>query len=191
MNDPLSETSLTIVTVFGSVVLANSLGVSGLAAVAVAGLYFGNVTVKKEATMSKNVRTFAFSFWEMIAFLASSAAFLYLGFSMNVLDMAQHLPIIVLAFIAVLAARAGTIYPLLAATGRFAKENIPGTWRHIVLIGGMRGAISVALVASLPPSEFKNILQTLTFGVVLLSLIIQYIVLSKYVKKVFPDAQKQ
>ena len=191
MNDPLSETSLTIVTVFGSVVLANSLGVSGLAAVAVAGLYFGNVTVKKEATMSKNVRTFAFSFWEMIAFLASSAAFLYLGFSMNVLDMAQHLPIIVLAFIAVLAARAGTIYPLLAATGRFAKENIPGTWRHIVLIGGMRGAISVALVASLPPSEFKNILQTLTFGVVLLSLIIQYIVLSKYVKKVFPDVQQQ
>ena len=190
MNDSLSETSLTIVTVFGSVVLANSLGVSGLAAVAVAGLYFGNVTVKKEATMSKNVRTFAFNFWEMVAFLASSAAFLYLGVSMNVVDMAQHLPIIVLAFIAVLAARAGTIYPLLAAASRFAKENIPGTWRHIVLIGGMRGAISVALVASLPPSEFKNILQTLTFGVVLLSLIIQYVVLSKYVKKVFPDAQQ-
>jgi len=29
----------------------------------VAGLYFGNVTVKKEATMSKSVRTFAFNFW--------------------------------------------------------------------------------------------------------------------------------
>lgn len=55
MNDPLSETSLTIATVFGSVVLANTLGVSGLVAVAVAGLYFGNVTVKKEAIMSKNV----------------------------------------------------------------------------------------------------------------------------------------
>ena len=75
MNDPLSETSLTIATVFGSVVLANSLGVSGLAAVAVAGLYFGNVTIKKEATMSKRVRTFAFNFWEMIAFLASSTLF--------------------------------------------------------------------------------------------------------------------
>jgi CPA1 family monovalent cation:H+ antiporter len=43
-NDPLSETSPTIATVFGSVVLANSLGVSGLVAVAAAGLYFGNVT---------------------------------------------------------------------------------------------------------------------------------------------------
>lgn len=109
---------------------------------------------------------------------------------MNIVDMAQHLPIIVLAFIAILVARAGTIYPLLAATTRFVKENIPMTWRHIVLIGGMRGAISVALVASLPASEFKNTLQTITFGVVLLSLIIQYSVLSKYVKKVFPDAQQ-
>jgi len=189
MNDPLSETSLTIATVFGSVVLANSLGVSGLAAVAVAGLYFGNVTVKKEATMSKSVRTFAFNFWEMIAFLASSAAFLYLGISMNLIDIAQHFPIIALSLIAVFGARAATIYPLLAATTRFAREKIPNTWKHIVLVGGMRGAISVALVASLPPSDFKNLLQTITFGVVLLSLIIQYVVLSRYVKRVFPDVQ--
>ena len=189
MNDLLSETSLTIATVFGSVVLANSVGVSGLAAVAVAGLYFGNVTVKKEATLSKSVRTFAFNFWEMIAFLASSAAFLYLGISMNVVDIVQHFPIIVLSLIAVFAARAATIYPLLAATTRFAREKIPNTWKHIVLVGGMRGAISVALVASLPPSDLKNILQTITFGVVLLSLVIQFIVLSKYVKKVFPEIE--
>lgn len=189
MNDPLSETSLTIATVFGSVVLANTLGVSGLAAVAVAGLYFGNVTVKKEAIMSKNVRTFAFNFWEMIAFFASSAAFLYLGVSMNLIDIVQHFPIIALSLIAVFGARAATIYPLLAATTRFTRENIPNVWKHIVLLGGMRGAISVALVASLPPSNLKNILQTITFGVVLLSLIIQYVVLSRYVRRVFPNVQ--
>ena len=189
MNDPLSETSLTIATVFGSVVLANTLGVSGLAAVAVAGLYFGNVTVKKEAIMSKNVRTFAFNFWEMIAFLASSVAFLYLGVSMNLIDIVQHFPIIALSLIAVFGARAATIYPLLAATTRFTRENIPNVWKHTVLLGGMRGAISVALVASLPPSNLKNILQTITFGVVLLSLIIQYVVLSRYVRRVFPDVQ--
>ena len=189
MNDPLSETSLTIATVFGSVVLANSLGLSGLAAVAVAGLYFGNVTIKKEATMSKSVRTFAFNFWEMIAFLASSVAFLYLGISMNVVDIVNHFPIIALSLIAVLCARAATIYPILAATTRFARENIPNTWKNVILVGGMRGAISVALVASIPPSDFKSLLQTITFGVVLLSLIIQYVVLSRYVKKVFRDVQ--
>jgi CPA1 family monovalent cation:H+ antiporter len=185
MNDPFSETSLTVVTVFGSVVLANSLGVSGLVAVAVAGLYFGNVRVKKEATMSKNVRAFAFTFWEMTAFFASSAAFLYLGISMNIVVVGEHLPIIALSFVAVLAARAAATYPMLAATTRFIGENIPMTWRHVIMLGGMRGAISVALVASLPPSNFKSILQTLTFGVVLLSLVIQYIALSKYMKKIF------
>ena len=76
------------------------------------------------------------------------------------------------------------------ATTRFTRENIPNVWKHIVLIGGMRGAISVALVASLPPSNIKNILQTITFGVVLLSLIIQYVVLSRYVKRVFPDIKR-
>jgi NhaP-type Na+/H+ or K+/H+ antiporter len=64
MNDPVSETSLTIATVFGSIVLANSLDVSGLVAVPVARLYFGRVTIKKEAIMSKSVRTFAFNLWE-------------------------------------------------------------------------------------------------------------------------------
>ena len=75
MNDPFSETALTIATVFGSVVPANSLGVSGLVAVAVAGLYFGNITVKREAYMSLKVRTTVFNFWEIIAFLANSAHF--------------------------------------------------------------------------------------------------------------------
>jgi len=189
-NDPLSETSLTIATVFGSVVLANSLGVSGLVAVAAAGLYFGNVTVKKEAIMSKSVRTFAFNFWEMIAFLASSAAFLYLGISMDLIAMGQHIFIIVLAFIAILAARAVIVYPILAATSsKLIRENIPISWRHVVMIGGMRGAISIALVASLPQTDFKNTLQTITFGVVLLSLIIQYLVLSRYTKKLFPEVK--
>src|SRR5437899_2722929 len=62
--------------------------------------------------MSKNVRAFTFTFWEMTAFFASSAAFLYLGISMNIVDVAEHLPLIVLSFVAVLAARAAAIpYP--------------------------------------------------------------------------------
>jgi CPA1 family monovalent cation:H+ antiporter len=46
----------------------------------------------------------------------------------------------------------------------------------------MRGAVSVALVASLPESEFKFTLETITFGVVLSSLVIQYLALNGYIK---------
>ena len=59
----------------------------------------------------------------MIAFLASSAAFLYLGISMNLVDIAHHFPIITLSLIAVFGARAATTYPLLAATTKFAREK--------------------------------------------------------------------
>jgi CPA1 family monovalent cation:H+ antiporter len=188
MNDPFSETALTIATVFGSVVLANSLGFSGLVAVAVAGLYFGNATVKKEADMSLKVRTAVFNFWEMTAFFANSAAFLYLGISMNILRIAENIPSVALSFVAVLVARAVSTYPILAATNRLTREKIPVIWRHVVMLGGMRGAVSVALVASIPSTagEFKITLETITFGVVLLSLVIQYIALTKYVRKAFP-----
>lgn len=42
----------------------------------------------------------------------------------------------------------------------------------------------MALVTSLPPSELKDKLEIITFGVILFSLIIQYVILSKYFKKV-------
>jgi CPA1 family monovalent cation:H+ antiporter len=138
MNDPFSETALTVATVFGSVVAANSLGLSGLVAVAVAGLYFGNVTVKQEAYMSLKVRTSVFNFWEMIAFFANSAAFLYLGINMNIVNIGQNFLLILLSFAALLAVASS--YPL-AATNRFTKEKIPRVWRCIAVLGVMRGAL--------------------------------------------------
>lgn len=185
IDDPFSETGLTVAIVFGSVVVANSVGVSGLVAVAVAGLYFGNVTTRHETTMSIKVKTYAVNFWEMIAFFANSLAFLYLGVSMDLVRIVQHLPLIILAFVVVLAARATSIYPLLTVINKFTKEKIPTTWRHVAMIGSMRGALSVALVGTLPESDFKETLQTITFGVVLGSLIIQYPMLARYARKAF------
>jgi CPA1 family monovalent cation:H+ antiporter len=187
LDDPFSETALSVAVMFGSVVVANSLGMSGLIAAAVAGLYFGNITMKSEKIISPKVRTYTSNFWEMLAFFANSLAFLYLGLSMDLIRIGQNLPLIILAFIFVLAARAVSTYPILRLTNKFTKENIPRTWRNVVWIGGMRGALSVALVATLPESEFKDTLQTITFGVVLASLIIQFPALSRYIKKAFPD----
>jgi CPA1 family monovalent cation:H+ antiporter len=187
LDDPFSETALSVAVMFGSVVVANSLGMSGLIAVAVAGLYFGNVTMRSEKIISPKVRIYTSNFWEMIAFFANSLAFLYLGLSMDLIRIGQNLPLIILAFVVVLAARAVSTYPILRLTNKFTKENIPRKWRNVVWIGGMRGALSVALVATLPESEFKQTLQTITFGVVLASLIIQYPALTRYIKKAFPD----
>lgn len=184
MNDPFSEISLTMTTVFGSALVANLLGLSGLIAVAVAGLYFGNVTMRKESSMSIGVRETVSNFWEMAAFFANSVAFLYLGMTMNIITIGQNIPLILLVFVIVLIGRALSTYPILTLVNKFTREKIPLFWRHIIMIGGMRGALSVALVTSLPQSELKNDLEIITFGVVLLSLIMQYVTLSKYLKKV-------
>jgi CPA1 family monovalent cation:H+ antiporter len=182
MDDPFSETALTVATVFGAMIISNALGVSGLVAVAVAGIYFGNVTIRHESVVSHKVREAAFNFWEMAAFFANSAAFLYLGVTMDLVKIGENIPIIVLAFAATLVARAASAYPILALTNRIIRDKIPVAWKHVVVLGGMRGAVSVALVASLPESEFKFTLETITFGVVLSSLVIQYLALTGYIK---------
>jgi monovalent cation:H+ antiporter, CPA1 family len=184
MNNPFSEISLTITTVFGSALVANAMGLSGLIAVATAGLYFGNVTMRKESAMSNEVRVTVSNFWDISAFFANSVAFLYLGVTMNIIYVGQNILLIILVFAIVLIGRALSTYPILTLVNRFTKEKIPLLWQNIIMIGGMRGALSVALVTSLPQSELKDKLEIITFGVILFSLIMQYIGLSKYLKKV-------
>lgn len=184
MNNPFSEISLTVTTVFGSAMVANALGLSGLIAVATAGIYFGNVTMKKESSMSREVRDTVSNFWEIAAFFANSVAFLYLGVTMNVIGVVNNIVLIVLVFAIVLVGRALSTYPILLAISKFTKEKIPIFWQNVIMIGGMRGALSIALVTSLPQGELKNKLEIITFGVVLLSLIIQYVSLSKYLRKI-------
>jgi CPA1 family monovalent cation:H+ antiporter len=183
MNNPFSEISLTFITVFGSAMIANALGLSGLIAVATAGLYFGNVTMKKESSLSKEVRDSVSNFWEIAAFFANSVAFVYLGVTTNIIGVGQNIILIFLVFSIVLVGRALSTYPILSVIGKFTKEKIPIVWQNVIMIGGMRGALSVALVSSLPQSDLKGKLEVITFGVVLLSLIIQYVSLSKYLKK--------
>ena len=76
---------------------------------------------------------------------------------MNILRIAENVPLIALSFAAVLVARAVSTYPILTATNRLTREKIPVIWRHVVMLGGMRGAISVALVASIPSIGSKRI----------------------------------
>jgi hypothetical protein len=61
---------------------------------------------------------------------------------MNVIDIIQNFPIIALSFIAVFGARAATVYPLLAATTRFARENTQYLEAHHIDGGNERCNIS-------------------------------------------------
>src|SRR5947199_856067 len=147
VTDPISETMITITTVYGSFTVAQAFGVSGLVAVAVGGLYYGNSTVRTWV-LPQTTRTVR-NFWRIMAFIANSLAFLYIGLSTDLARIRADLLPIGLAFTAVTIARFSSVYPLLG-TSKISGEPIPRTWKIVAIIARMRGALSIALVASLP-----------------------------------------
>src|SRR2546422_8715290 len=147
VTDPMSETMITITTVYGSYTVASALGFSGIVAVAIAGRCYGNSNVRTWG-LPQTTRTVR-NFWRITAFIANSLAFLYIGLSTDLARIQADLLPIGLAFTAVTIARFSSVYPLLG-TSKINGEPIPRAWKNVAMLGGMRGSLSIALVASLP-----------------------------------------
>ncbi len=170
IDEPLVETTLTVVLAFGSYLLAESLGVSGVLAVVAAGIVNGNAGPRG---MSPTTRVVVFNFWETAAFLANSFIFLLIGLTIHLQTLCANWQAIGWAILAVLLARAVSIYGF-SILGR----EIPANWKHVLYWGGLRGAIALALALSLPEtgslfSAARESLQAMTFGVVLFTLLVQ------------------
>jgi len=181
ITEPLAETSFTIAVMFGSYTFATGLGVSGLVAVAIAGLYMGNRTMR--TAMSKETRATMTKFWEVITFLVTSLAFLLLGLKADISLLIEFAPFVLAAFGVILLARLLSVYPIVTLTG-FVGEKIPNSWRKILAGAGLRGVISVALALSLPQEfPFRAMIIAMTFGVALLSLIVQGEVVKAYLTR--------
>jgi len=178
IDDYLIETALTTILAFGSFLIAEEMfHVSGVLAVVGAGLVAGNVG---PAGMSPTTRIVLFNFWEFAAFIANSFIFLLIGLQIELSSLFESWQVIGIAIIAVLIARAVTIYGL-AWVGR----DIPIRWKHVLNWGGLRGAISLALALSLPLAlgEARNQLQVMTFGVVIFTLLVQGLTVGPLVRR--------
>ena len=188
VDDSMSETIITVACVYGSYSLATYLGVSGLIAVAVAGLYFGNLTM--QTTLVQKARGTVKSFWEIVAFVANSVAFLFIGLSTDVTQLVAGALAIGVAFLAVNLARAASVYPILGAFST-AKSKIPLSWRNTAMLGGMKGALSIVLLASIPSSvEQRDTITTMVLGVAFLSITLQGSLLFRYADSRFPRSQR-
>jgi CPA1 family monovalent cation:H+ antiporter len=54
----------------------------------------------------------------------------------------------------------------------------------VLVWGGIRGGVSIALVLSLPDGEYKNLLLEITYIVVLFSIVVQGLTVGKVANKV-------
>ena len=177
----LIETTLTTVLAFGSYLVADKLGFSGVLAVLTAGLVNGNIG---QQGMSPTSRIVILNFWEYTAFLANSMLFLLIGLQVNITTLLASWQPILWAILAVFVARAVVVYGLSWLVKRVA-EPIPLSWQHVLNWGDLRGAISLALVLSLPLSmgAERDLLRVMTFGVVLFTLLVQSTTMAPLVRR--------
>jgi CPA1 family monovalent cation:H+ antiporter len=183
--DPVVETILTIVVVYGSYALATGIGASGLVAVSAAGIYYGSYTMR--TAMDQKDRDAVTIFWQIVAFIGNTVAFLLIGFQANLLEFTQSILLIVAAYAAVTLGRAATVYPILRFFQNKMGEKTSIIWSHIALLGGARGAVSIALAATITASAVItqndiNVINTMVFGVAFISIMIQVPLLFRYAK---------
>jgi CPA1 family monovalent cation:H+ antiporter len=178
-DDHLVETALTAVAAFGSFLIAERVGASGVLATVTAGIVMGNLGVLgprdgSGLALSDHGRHFVIEFWEFAAFLANSLVFLLMGSAMATIDFAREGWLaLALAVLFALAGRAIAVYPvcLIFARTRWA---VPLNEQHLLWWGGLRGALALALALALPPHipQREDIL-IVAFAVVAFSVIVQ------------------
>lgn len=180
-DDHLLEITLTTITAYGSFLAAESLHVSPVIAVLVAGLILGNYG--RPRGMSPTTQVAVNSFWEYAAFVVNSLVFLLIGMEIQFANLFDNKWTIAWSVLAMLIARIVAIYGLIPLSNRFT-ESIPFRWQHVLFWGGLRGSLSIALVLSLPVSlPGRSTLVALVFGTVIFSLLVQGLTISPLLRR--------
>jgi CPA1 family monovalent cation:H+ antiporter len=133
--------------------------------------------------VSDNTRDYLKKFWSLLDEILNSVLFLLIG--LEVLIVAQrldHFGVAMLIIPITLAARFISVAIPISIMSRwtvFTKGAIP-----ILTWGGLRGGIAVALALSLPVNEYKATILTITYAVVLFSIIVQGLTIKPLVERI-------
>ena len=171
IDEPSIEITLTTVLAYGSYLAAQSLHVSGVIATVAAGLTVGNLGTR--ISMSPRTRIAVWSFWEYLSFIVNSLVFLLIGLQVRVGTLLRDWRATLLAIAAVVLGRALSVYGLVPISNYFGR-NISLRWQHIMVAGGIRGALALALALSLARDfPYREQILAMTFGVVAFTIIVQ------------------
>lgn len=183
VNDPLIETTVTVVIAYGAYLLGEEVQVSGILAVITAGLVLGSYG--RRTGMASTTQEAVDGFWAFAAYSANSLLFLLVGVEIGQHPVAGEILPIGWAVLSLFVGRGLMIYlclPLYNVLARrlagkqvasyLAPGPIPRRWRLLLLSVGLRGALSLALALALPLSvPNRNLLIFIVYGVVLVTLL--------------------
>ncbi|ASC71701.1 Na(+)/H(+) antiporter ApNhaP [Halomicronema hongdechloris C2206] len=169
---PLVEQSLTLVSAYGTYLVAEELGGSGVIAVVTTGLILGNFGSR--IGMNPRTRLAVSEFWEFVAFFVNSIVFLLIGDQVKFEGLANNLNVIGIAIAIILITRLVSIFGLGALSNWLVQANIPRQGQTVLWWGGLRGSVSVALALSVPVSlSQREEIIAIVFGVMLFTLLVQ------------------
>ncbi len=173
------EILISLALVMGSYALADAVHSSGPIAVVVAGLLIGNHG--RHLAMSANTREYLDTFWELIDELLNAILFVLIGLEVLALTFQrEYLVAGLLAIPLVLVARFVSVSLPVQVFRLFQEFTNRATL--ILTWGGLRGGISVAMALSLPLSPYRDALITMTYIVVVFSILVQGLTVERLVR---------
>jgi CPA1 family monovalent cation:H+ antiporter len=179
IDEPGLEVMITLALVMVTYAIALALHMSGPIAMVVSGLFIGN---RGKYAMTEHTREHVQTFWTLLDEILNSVLFLLIGFEVLIVTgFSEYWEVALLAIPVTLLARAlsvGIPFTFLKRSQEFSKGALP-----VFIWGGLRGGIAVALALSLPDNEYKTAILSITYGVVLFSIVVQGLTVKPLVEK--------
>lgn len=193
VDDHLIELTITVVLAYGSYLLADAFHLSGVIATVSAAVALGNLGPGR--TMSETGADAIDTVWEFFAYLLTAVVFLLVGLAIPPARLLDSIGPIAWAIVAILLGRALVVYLLLGGASRLARRPglaaaLPAGWLHVLFWAGLRGAVAVAMALSLPADiPQRDLLQEITFGVVLFTLLVQGTTVGRLIDRTIPTGE--
>ncbi|HEY8787389.1 MAG TPA: sodium:proton antiporter [Candidatus Limnocylindria bacterium] len=172
-NERTIQLGISLVAAYGTYQLADVIGLSGILATVIAGIALGS-RMRRTAGSDALVRE-TLDLWDVVAFILTSLVFLLIGFAIRLPSLLSAGAGVVVGTTAVVAARALIVYLPAAAVRLWTPARaVPRGWAHVIFWSGLRGAVALAAALSLP-ADFpqRELLQQISFGIVLVTLLVQ------------------
>lgn len=181
IDDYSVEVMITLAVAMGGYVLAQSIHFSGPLTVVVAGLFLGHDRVR-EGSMSERTELYIDKFWETSDALLNGILFVLIGLEILILPFNSTFILIgLVSIVLVLVSRYISVYlPV-----RFYEKKLEFVkntdW--MMTWGGLRGGISIALALTLTDTMSRDLFLTLTYVIVIFSIIVQGLTVGRVAQK--------